>query len=88
MTQYIRMEIIPPQEFIGEEITIVASKNKQDLALRGKIVDETKSLLKIKTAEGIKSLFKKNIQFKIVRTGEVIAGGSITKRPEDRIKGK
>ena len=82
------MKTIPSQEFIGEEIAIVASKNKHDLALQGKIVDETKYLLKIKAREGIKSLLKKNIQFKILRTGEIITGDNIMKRPEDRIKGK
>ena len=80
--------MIPPQELIGEEITIVAAKNKSNLGLQGMVVDETKALIRITVAGITKALLKKTITLKILRTGEIIEGNDIVKRPEDRIKGK
>lgn len=76
-----------PQELIGEEIIIVAAKNKSNLGLQGIIVDETKSLIKVQVKNSIKALLKKTITFKIIRSGEVVEGNDLLKRPEDRIKG-
>lgn len=75
------------QEFIGEEVEVVASKNKSEVGICGKIIDETKSMLKIAVGDKVKTLFKKNITFKIKKTGQVVSGLSVAKRPEDRMKG-
>ena len=75
-----------PHELIGTEIEIIKSTNSSNLGIQGKVIDETKSLLKIEQNHTIKSLFKKNITFKIKNTGQVIDGKSIIKRPEERLK--
>jgi ribonuclease P protein subunit POP4 len=77
-----------PHELIGELIEIVTSKNLANLSLRGKVVDETKMTIKIECGQNIKTLFKHNITIKLVRTGQIIQGDEIAKRPEERLKGK
>jgi len=77
-----------PHELIGQEIEILKSKNKDNLKLKGKIVDETKYTLKVSHRGKIKTLMKNNITFKIKNNNPPIEGKTITKRPEERIKGK
>jgi ribonuclease P protein subunit POP4 len=79
---------IYPHELIGQEIEIIDSKNKSNLHLKGKIVDETKYTIKITHQGEIKTLMKDNIVFKLRKTNQIIKGETITKRPEERIKGK
>lgn len=75
-------------ELIGQEIEIIGSKNKSNLNLKGRIVDETKNTIKIMHQEKIKTLMKNSIAFKLKKTSQIIEGKTITKRPEERIKGK
>lgn len=75
-------------EFIGEQVEIVSSNNRQFLGLTGKIVDETRDSFKIlvnkRNFKEFKMIFKKGNTFKI--GGLVVQGIKIAKRPEDRIK--
>lgn len=73
-------------ELIGQEIEIIDSKNKDNLHLKGKIVDETKQTIKITHQKKIKTLMKNNIVFKLKKTNQIIEGKNITQRPEERIK--
>ena len=75
-----------PHELIGQEIEIIDSKNKSNLHLKGKVVDETKYTIKITFQGKTKTLMKDNIVFKL--KDKIIEGKTITKRPEERIKGK
>ncbi len=77
-----------PHELIGEEICVVDSTNKSHLGMAGKVVDETKSTIRIDQHGRTKVLLKDNITFKITRTGEILAGKDLLRRPEDRMKGK
>ena len=72
------------QEFIGKQIEITESKNKQQKNLQGKIIDETKNTFTIKTQNKTIIILKKDKKFKI--NEEKIDGNKITKRPEERIK--
>ncbi len=77
-----------PQELIGEEIEVVDSKNKSNIGIRGKIIDETKETLKVHQGNGkVVVLMKNIITFKLLNTGKIISGEQITRRPEDRLKG-
>jgi len=76
-----------PHELIGEEIEVVEAANKSNLTVRGTIVDETKETIIVEQKGMNKTLFKKNITFKLIKTGKIIAGKEIAKRSEDRIKG-
>jgi RNase P/RNase MRP subunit p29 len=75
-------------EFIGEQVEIVGSSNRQFLGLTGKIVDETRDSFKIlvnkRNFKEFKVIFKKGNTFKI--GGFMVQGIKIAKRPEDRIK--
>jgi RNase P/RNase MRP subunit p29 len=77
-------------EFIGEEIEIVASNNPSLKGLKGTIIDETRETFKIKTSNtndktnAIKTVMKKGNTFNIGKT--IINGDTIAKRPEERIK--
>lgn len=76
-----------PQELIGEEMEVVDSKNKSNLGLKGKIIDETKMTLRIKDFHGKeKILFKNNLTLRLVKSGQVLRGKEISGRPEERIK--
>ena len=75
-----------PHELIGEEITVVGSTNPAQVGISGKIVDETKSTIKIQSKEGTKTLLKNTITFKIKSKAMVIEGKTLIKRPEERLK--
>ncbi len=75
-----------PYELIGLEIEVIKATNQNNVGIKGKVVNETRFLLKVKQAGKIKNLFKQNITFKIKPTGQIVDGKSITKRPEERLK--
>ena len=66
-------------DWIGKEVEVVGSKNKDYIGIKGRVIDETLNLLIIKTKEGIKKVLKKGTKFKI--EGEIIEG--IVARPWD-----
>lgn len=76
-----------PYELIGQEIEIIDSTNKSNLALKGKVIDETKYTLKISHQGKEKTLMKNNITFKLKKNAQLIKGKTLTQRPEERIKG-
>ena len=74
------------QEFIGEKVEITESKNKEQLNIKGTIIDETKNTFTIKTQTKTIKILKKDKNFTI--NNEKIEGNKITKEPEERIKSK
>ncbi len=86
----ITVDNITSHEFIGLHTEITQSSNSQIIGLNGRIVDETKSMFRINTKNGIKSIAKsKNSwKFSIKNQDIVIDGSKIAKRPFDRIGGK
>lgn len=75
-------------ELIGRTAKITDAKNKANIGLEGKIIDETKNTLTIKTKKGRKKLIKKNITLKMkINNSEItINGEEIQAAPEERIK--
>lgn len=71
-------------ELIGQKIKIVESKNKTLKNITGKIINETKHTLTLKTRHKTKMILKNQIQFKINK--KIIDGRTIIARPENRIK--
>jgi RNase P/RNase MRP subunit p29 len=75
-------------EFIGEQVEIVGSNNRQLMGLTGKIVDETRDSFKVlvnkRNFKEFKMIFKKGNTFKIGSL--TVQGVKIAKRPEDRMK--
>ena len=78
------------EELIGLTVTIVDSKNSKNINMEGKIVDETKNMIIIKTKHGEKKLIKNQNTFGIeFENGkEIIEGSLLVARPQDRIKFK
>jgi ribonuclease P protein subunit POP4 len=82
-----RKEVFP-HELIGEEIEVMTSKNKSNLGIKGKIIDESRETITVAQENGKEVvLMKQIITFKLVKSGKIISGEVIAKRPEDRLKG-
>jgi ribonuclease P protein subunit POP4 len=84
----INVKDIIKYELIGLKAKVAASKNKANVGIEGKIIDETKNTIVIEQGDKQKRLFKNNIiidvQFdkKVVRIdGKLLAG-----RPKERVK--
>ncbi|MBD3249682.1 ribonuclease P protein subunit [Candidatus Woesearchaeota archaeon] len=82
------MKNIIRDELIGSSIEVIDSKNKSNIGLKGKIIDETQKTLVIKAKNTKKRVFKDNITFKIRYKGKELAvrGSLLTGRPKERIK--
>ena len=75
------------QELIGRTIEIISSPHQSVEKMKGKVIDETKSTLRIDCDGKIRTLLKGSITFLIVGSQTIIRGRDIIKRPEERIKG-
>jgi ribonuclease P protein subunit POP4 len=86
----ITVDNITSHEFIGLNTEIIQSSNPQIIGLNGRIVDETKSMFRINTENGTKSIAKsKNSwKFSIGDKDVIIDGSKIVKRPFDRLGAK
>ena len=67
---------------VGKEAKIQTNNQM----FEGKIILETKNIIKIETSKGKKTIIKKNAV--IIINGIKIKGEKITKRTEDRIKAR
>ena len=76
------------EEFIGNNLKVINSKNKSLVGIEGKVIDETRNTLLINTQKGEKILLKNDIDFEIIKENKksLIIGKKIMKRPEDRLK--
>jgi ribonuclease P protein subunit POP4 len=81
---------ITSHELIGMHTEVVNSSNPQIIGINGRIVDETKSMIRINTVKGIKTIAKSNNDWKFsIDNKDVIVNGlKISKRPFDRLGGK
>lgn len=86
----ITAENILSHELIGLHTEVVNASNSHVIGLNGRVVDETKSMIRINTITGIKSIPKSLVDFKFtVDNNNIIVNGSkISKRPFDRLGGK
>lgn len=81
---------ITQHELIGLKAEIKESKNKSLTGLKGKVIDETRNMLKIETEKGEKEIPKKDctFSFKLDDKKVQVEGRLLVGRPEDRIKRK
>jgi ribonuclease P protein subunit POP4 len=78
-------------ELIGLEVEIKQSTNPSQIGLKGKVMDETYSTLKLETKKGEKIIPKENTVFIFTipdGTRVQLDGNLLVSRPEDRIKKK
>ena len=75
-------------ELIGLKAEIVGSKNKDNIGIKGQIIDETKHTLIIKSKGAKKRVFKENIILKITINNQTmnIEGKLLSGRPKERIQ--
>ena len=80
-------ENITRHELIGLETSIVESNNLQVVGLRGKIINETKSMLTIETQTGVKNMPKENSVWRFDLDGvfTTVNGKAIAKRSYERM---
>ncbi len=77
---------IYPHELIGQDVEVVASANKTQVGLRGKITDETKETIVIKIGNTRKRVFKRGIEFRLVSSKRKVSGEEVLRRSEERLK--
>lgn len=77
---------IPKYELIGLKARITSSKNKSNIGIEGKIINETKNTINI----GGKIVLKKNIEIELMINNKKtkIDGGELLKNPVERIKSR
>lgn len=85
-----RIKNILQHELIGLNCTVTDSRNKDQIGITGKIIDETMKTISIKTEKGVKKIMKKGAEFRLeINDKKVVVDGSmLVSRPEDRIKKK
>ena len=72
------------EELIGLNITVINSRNKSNIGLAGKIIDETKNTITIKIKGSTKKIMKNDVELDI--DGKKIEGKKLAVRPEERLK--
>ena len=77
-------------EIIGLNAIISNSPNSEIIGLNGTIVDETKSMFKIKTGNSFKNIPKKHNTWKFNVAGQemTLHGNMLEKRSFDRLRSK
>lgn len=71
-------------ELAGKHATVTESANKSEIGISGKITDETRSTITIRTKKGDKRIIKRNATIEIC--GIRIRGAEIEMAPEERVK--
>ena len=86
----ITAENITMHEIIGMNVEIVKSTNPQVIGINGRITDETKSMITIKTQTGTKMIAKSTSdwKFSIDNNSVIVKGTGIARRSFDRLRGK
>ncbi len=81
----LKMRNLLKSEFIGKNMMVVSSKDKQNIGIEFVVLDEGLNTFKVFDGETTRTLMKNNITFKI-NDSEPIEGSKVQIRPEDRIK--
>ncbi len=78
-------------ELVGLDVRVVESTNPSQIGLSGRVVDESRNVLTIETAHGVRNLPKNQCTFSfLLPSGERVRveGRLLVSHPEDRIKKK
>ncbi len=76
------------QELVGANCEIIGAKNASLKGMKGKIINETRNIITIKTSDGEKKAIKQQVTImaEINNKKIRIEGTEIDARPEDRAK--
>ena len=77
-------------EFIGLRCSVVSARNRYNVGIEGKIIDEGMKTITLETSKGRKVVMKKDTTFRMDLGQQKVDvdGNFIIARPEDRIKKK
>ena len=78
-------------ELMGLQAEVVESSRAGDVGLSGEIVDETKSIIKIKAGGTTKTIPKEGVVFRMRLPKNAVVevdGRLLSARPQDRVKNK
>ncbi|MEM0042449.1 MAG: ribonuclease P protein component 1 [Thermofilaceae archaeon] len=78
-------------ELIGLEAEVAESKNRCQVGIKGRIIDETMKTILLETPKGRKRVFKSDVKLLLkLPDGSLVLvdGKELLGRPEDRIKKK
>lgn len=78
-------------ELIGLEAEVIDSRNRSQVGIRGRIIDETMKTLLLETPKGRKRVFKRDVKLLVELpdgTLVLVEGRELLGRPEDRLKKK
>ena len=86
----ITLENISIHEMIGLNTIVSESPNREIVGLTGTIVDETKSMFKLDTKNGFKTIPKKHNTWKFYPNDQEVTlyGSLLEKRADDRLGAK
>jgi len=70
-------------DIIGEEIEVIESSDRNIIGYEGKIIDETKNIIKVR---GIRDIIVKKNGTSIIIRNQIVRMDSIKFRPEEKIK--
>lgn len=75
-------------ELIGLIAEVINAKNPSLIGLKGKIIDETRSTITLKTTQGKKVIIKKQVKMAItiMKSKTEIDGSLLVGRVEERLK--
>jgi ribonuclease P protein subunit POP4 len=71
-------------DLVGRDLKVVDAHNNALVGITGKVVDETKSTLRVRTDRGEKTLLKEQVTIEV--DGTRIEGELLTQRPEKRTR--
>ena len=73
-------------ELIGLTVKVTKSKNKNVVGIQGKIIDETRETIKIRTTIGEKIIIKKQSKFQFkLPTGKIVEVNELEKKILEKI---
>jgi RNase P/RNase MRP subunit p29 len=70
-------------DIIGEEIEVIESSDRNIIGYEGKIIDETKNIIKVR---GIRDIIVQKNGTSIIIRNQIVRMDSIKFRPEEKIK--
>jgi len=70
-------------DIIGEEIEVIESSDRNIIGYKGKIIDETKNIIKVR---GIRDIIVQKNGTSIIIRNQIVRMDSIKFRPEEKIK--
>ena len=84
----VKPENLIRHELIGVKVEVVDAHNRGMIGMKGIVVDETKGMVSVKTANGEKKIEKNGSVFRFsLPDGKVrVDGDLLVARPEERIK--